>query len=152
MSLIAVFVVAAVVLLAVLVGAAVPPLLQLRSTLKSLEVFLDETRPRLHVALDQVTEATGRVNRAAAGLEEGMDKVRGVADKVAALGETLDGVRESVRKVSAAVSAIGPAVVAGFRAFWPAGGDEGPAPETEDASRTCGPETGHPDGYHKETS
>ncbi len=152
MSLIAVFVVAAVVLLAVLVGAAVPPLLQLRSTLKSLEVFLDETRPRLRVALDQVTEATGRVNRAAAGLEEGMDKIRGVADKVSALGETLDGARESVRKVSAAVSAIVPALAAGFRAFWPAGGDEGPAPETVEATRASGPETGHPDGCGKETS
>jgi uncharacterized protein YoxC len=142
MSLIEVFVVAAVVLLAVLVGAAVPPLFQLRSTLKSVQTFLDETRPRLEAALDQATEATTRVNRAAAGIEEGMAKVRGVFDAIAALGETLENARESLRKTATVMSAIAPAIAAGFRAVWPAGDrngkeadDSGSAERSKDGGR-----------------
>jgi uncharacterized protein YoxC len=143
MSAIEIFVAAAVILLAVLVGVAVPPLLQLRSTLKSMAAFLDETRPRLQAALDQATEAAGRVNRAAAGIEEGVERIRGVFDTIASIGETIETARETLRKTAAVLSAIGPALAAGFRVFWPAGGGA-PAPSADPAAaqepQASGPE------------
>ncbi|MBZ5640908.1 MAG: DUF948 domain-containing protein [Acidobacteriia bacterium] len=126
MSVIEIFVVVAVILLAVLVGVAIPPLLQLRSTLKSLEVFLDDTRPRLRATLDQANEAAGRVNRAAAGIEEGVVRIRGTVEAVASLGETLRSVQGALRKTAAVASAIGPALAAGIRVFWPTGDETEP--------------------------
>jgi hypothetical protein len=126
MSVIEVFVVAAVILLAVLVGVAVPLLFQLRATLKSLAAFLDETRPKLGAALDQVNDVTGRIGRAAAGVEEGVLKVQGMLETLASFGETLAGARETLRKTTALVSAIGPALAAGVRAFWPGRRDGAP--------------------------
>jgi ABC-type transporter Mla subunit MlaD len=146
-----VFVVAAVILLAVLVGTAVPLLLQLRSTLKSLAAFLDETRPKLVAALDQVTEATGRIGQAAAGVEEGMGKIRGMLDTVAAIGDTLASARETLRKSTAVVSAIGPALAAGVRAFWPVGvGGAGVPPEDSPAAPE--PQASGPEPPSEETS
>jgi ABC-type transporter Mla subunit MlaD len=130
MSLTEVLVVIAVILLVVIVGAAVPPLLQLRSTLKSLATFLDETRPKLGAALDQVTEAAGRISRTAAGIEEEMGKFRGVIDTIAAFGKSLEIARENLRKTTTVMGAIGPAFVAGLRALWPAGGGV-PAPAAD---------------------
>jgi uncharacterized protein YoxC len=147
MSIIEVFAVAAVILLSVLVGVAIPSLLQLRSTLKSLQALLDETRPKLGAVLDQATEAASRVNRAAAGIEEGTGKIRGAVDSIAGLVATVESVREPVRKTAAVLSAVAPALLAGFRAFWPAGdpdshpaAEPGGSPESKESESDRSPE------------
>jgi hypothetical protein len=150
MSLTEVLVVIAVILLVVIVGAAVPPLLQLRSTLKSLATFLDETRPKLGAALDQVTEAAGRISRTAAGIEEEVGKFRGVIDTISAFGKTLEIARENLRKTTAVVSAIGPAFAAGLRAFWPAGGGAGGPPADSPAAQE--PRASSPEPSMEKTS
>jgi uncharacterized protein YoxC len=129
MSLLEIFAVIAVGLLAVLVGVAIPAVLQLRSTLKSAETFLEETRPKLKSVLDQAGEAAGRVNRAAAEIEDGVGRLRGVIDTVGALGDSLERARVSLRKATAVLSSIGPALAAGFRSFFLASDETPPAPE-----------------------
>ncbi len=141
MSLLGICVIVAVVLLGVLVGTAVPALLQLRSTLKSLETMLEETRPRLNVVLDQAAEATSRVNRAAVALEEGMVKVRGVLSALESLGTALDTLREALRKAVTVVTGIGPALYAGFRLFFTPK-DAEPSPAAEGGSAGTGEVSG----------
>ncbi len=140
MSLIEVSVVVVVVLVAVLVGTAVPALLQLRSTLKSLDTLLNETRPRLNAVLDQAAEATSRVNRAAVALEEGMGRVRGVLNALESLGTVLETARDAVRKTVTVATSIGPALYAGYRTFFaskdaePSSAAEGGSAEASEAS------------------
>lgn len=141
MSLIEVSVVVVVVLVAVLVGTAVPALLQLRSTLKSLDTLLNETRPRLNAVLDQAAEATSRVNKAAVALEEGMGRVRGVLGALESLGTVLETARDVVRKTVTVATSIGPALYAGYRMFF-SSKDAEPSPAAEGASDEAGETSG----------
>jgi hypothetical protein len=62
---------AALLLLALAVGAAIPALLQLRRTLRSAEVFFESTRTSLVDTLDEVRSAAARI-RTIAGYIEGV--------------------------------------------------------------------------------
>ena len=61
----------AVVLFALLVGVAVPALLQLRRTLRRAEVLLETIGPKLDAALDGASGAATRLRAVAGHLEEG---------------------------------------------------------------------------------
>ena len=59
----------AVVLLALLVGAAIPVLYQLYRTLSRARALLDTAGPRLEKAFDQVGQAADRLNGIGSSLE-----------------------------------------------------------------------------------
>lgn len=123
---------AIVVLLALLVGAFFPVLLQVRSTLRALErqlvsKRLEETLSDLHVAA-RGFRVLGQQ------LEAGERQVADVLQAVQELGQTVRGVRESVKVVSALGAALGPAVAAAIRAFQQRGDDStGSEPAAEPA-------------------
>ena len=124
----------AVVLLAVLVGALVPVLFQLRRTLQSAENVLNTTGPKLDRTLDEVGEAAARVNRLGKSLEKDAEGLGVFADAAAGLGRSMKQAQESLRLMTAVGAAVGPAIAAGLRAlFAPAGGREGQASRAEDA-------------------
>jgi uncharacterized protein YoxC len=102
-------------LLAVLVGVAVPVLLQLRSTLATAEKTLESTGKRLDVALTELTETLGRVNKAAGELERGTQKLVPVFDAIHGLVEGFQKVKSSLFTVAAIGASIGPMMVAGMR-------------------------------------
>jgi uncharacterized protein YoxC len=104
-------------LLAVLVGAVIPVLYQTVQTLRSARQFLDVTGKRLDEALREFTEATTRINRIAATVEEEGQRLRPAIEAVASIGKTVEKVRDSVRIASVAVTALAPAFLAGMRAF-----------------------------------
>ena len=105
----------AVVLLAVLVGAVVPVLLQMRRTLQSAENVLKSTGPKLDRTKD--AEGLGVFTDAAAGL-----------------GRSLKQAQESLRVMTAVGAAVGPAIAAGLRAlFAPDRGDDARSPRAEEA-------------------
>ena len=106
-----------VILVAVLVGAAVPVLVQLRSTLRSAQQVLDRVGPRLESALTEVTEAADRLNRMASEFEERAKKAKPLFDAAADLGEQLTRLRGSLSTVAALGSALGPALAAAVKAF-----------------------------------
>jgi len=115
----------AVVLLAVLVGALIPVLIQLRRTLQSAENVLNTTGPRLDRTLDEVSEAASRVNHLGRSLEKDAEGLRVFTDAAAGLGRSLKQAQESVRVITAVGAAVGPAVAAGLRAlFAPERGDD----------------------------
>lgn len=105
------------VLLGVLVGAAVPVLLQLRRTLRTAETFLEATGRRLDRTLDETTRAAERINRFAGELESGVEHARALFDAARELGETVHALRDGARQLSIVGSAIGPALSAAIQAF-----------------------------------
>ena len=106
----------AVGLLAVLVGAAVPVLIQLRKTLATVETTLQSTAQRVDAALAGLTETLERVNKAAAELERGAQKMASLFEVLGGIGDALGKVRSSVGTLAAIGASVGPIVVAAVRA------------------------------------
>jgi uncharacterized protein YoxC len=106
----------AVGLLAVLVAAAVPVLIQLRRTLATAETTLQSTSRRVDAALDGLTETLDRVNKAAAELERGAQKMSSLFEVLGGLGDALGKVRSSVGTLAAIGASVGPMVIAAVRA------------------------------------
>src|SRR5207247_5384196 len=112
------------VLLAILVGAGVPALVQLRRTLQSAQTFLDSTGKRLDRTLDEVTDAAARINRLGKSLEKDAEGLGVFTDAAAGLGRSLKQAQESLRVMTAVGAAVGPAIAAGLRALFAPGGDD----------------------------
>lgn len=117
--------IAVVILLAILVGTAVPVLIQLRQTLKTLQTFLQQTGKRLDEALDEITEAAERVTKLGKELEEGASRMRFLFDVAGDLGNSLAKLRDGVNTATLAAGAVGPAVVSAVKSFFKR--DEEPA-------------------------
>ena len=138
----------AVVLLAVLVGAVVPTLIQLSLTLSHTRRFLDRTGLRLDRTLHEVSEAASRVNRVGSGLEDSALKLQGLFEAAGEMGRSLDNLRKNVHTAAAVGSAVGPAIAAAIRALWSRDGAEAD-PAKEPAAEPSGesarpPETTRP--------
>jgi uncharacterized protein YoxC len=102
-------------LFAVLVAVTVPVLLQLRRTLEATQKTLESTGQRLDVALTELTQTLGRVNRAADELERGGRKIAPLFDALHGLAEGFVKVKASLATVAAVGAAVGPMLVAGLR-------------------------------------
>jgi ABC-type transporter Mla subunit MlaD len=98
---------------ALLVGALIPVLLQLRSTLRGIEVDLHETSGGLAPVLEDLRATTHRLRLVADGLEGRERDVGEAVHSAADLGRTLDRMRHTTQ-IATAVAA---AVAAGIRAF-----------------------------------
>jgi uncharacterized protein YoxC len=103
-----------VVLAAVLVGVAVPVLLQLRKTLKRAEDTLESTGRHLNDALDQLSITLERVNKASQELERGMNRVSSLLAALGGIGDALGKVRSTLGTVASLGSILGGAFLAAF--------------------------------------
>jgi uncharacterized protein YoxC len=103
-----------VALAAVLVGAAIPVLVQLRRTLKTTQDTLEMTGRHANDALARLTETLERVNRAADGLEHGVSKVSSLLEVLGGLGDALSKVRSTVGAAASMGSIVGSALLAAF--------------------------------------
>jgi hypothetical protein len=119
--------IALVVLAAVLVGAAIPALVQARATLRTLESALRRSGPRLDEALGAATGAAGRLDRLVARLEEG-GRIEELVEGIAAASRMVSQLRDTVRVASAVGAAVGPAIAAAIHAFRDGGQAATPAP------------------------
>ena len=111
-----------VVLLAVLVGGLVPVFYQTILTLKSARRFFDTTGPGIGKALRDFGETAERLNRIGAGLEEHGARLKPLVDTAAGIGQTLHGMRQSLRSAGVVLGALSPALLAGVSAFFAARG------------------------------
>jgi len=107
---------AVVVLLAVLVGAAIPALASLAGALRSVRRTMDRSGAQLAEALVAVTSAVERIDRLASRLEEGR-RIETLVESVTALSQTVNHFRDVVRTASAVGAAVAPAVGAAVRAW-----------------------------------
>jgi hypothetical protein len=110
------WVLALVILMAVLAGAAIPALVQARATLRALEKVLQRSGPRLDEALAATTAAAGRLDRAVVRLEEG-GRLDRLVDGVASASRAVSQLRDGVRVASAVGAAVGPAIAAAVHAL-----------------------------------
>ena len=108
--------IALVVLAAVLLGAAIPVLVQMRATLRAMEKALQRSGARLDEALGATTAAAGRIDGLVARLEEG-GRIEQLVDGIAAVSRMMSQLRDTVRVASAVGAAVGPAVAAAVHAF-----------------------------------
>ena len=108
--------IALVVLAAVLVGAAIPALVQARATLRALESVLRRSGPRLDEVLGAAAGAAGRLDRLVSRLEE-HGRIEQLVDGVAAASRAVSQLRDTVRVASAVGAAVAPAIAAAVHAF-----------------------------------
>lgn len=114
-----------VVLLAVLVGAALPVLFQLYSTLRVARGLLLRLGPKLDGTLTEVREAGQRLNRVGSELESSVRRAKLLLDVAGDLGEVMRGLRDSLKMASALAGSLGPALAAAIRALTERGSGEG---------------------------
>ncbi len=132
---------AVTVLLAVLVGAALPVLVQTWAAVRSARVVLERNSERLDRALEALSATAVRVDRVAARLEDGR-RLEHFVDALTALSESVNQLRDTARVAAALGAALGPAVGAAVRAWraphvegapaGPAGDGESPSPPEEE--------------------
>lgn len=128
------------VLAAVLTGALLPLVFQLRATLRSVQVTLDGAAPKLNLTLDELLLTTREARLAVGTINENRPQLQSFVDAAVSLTETMTQLQASVRTASTIGAAVGPAVVAAFHAFRairaedavnsrsePSGADESPA-------------------------
>lgn len=108
--------IALVVLAAVLVGTAIPVLVQYRATLRAMEKTLQRSGPRLDEALGATIAAAARIDALVVRLQEG-GRIEQLVDGIAAVSRMLSQLRDSVRIASAVGAAVAPAVAAAVHAF-----------------------------------
>lgn len=103
--------VALLVLAAVLVGVAIPTLLQLKATLRALELATARTGPRLDEALATVHGVATKVDALVVRIGGGA-RLEALAEGVAEVGQAVKQLRHTVRVATAVGAAVGPAVAA----------------------------------------
>lgn len=108
--------VVAVVLVAVLVGAAIPVLLQLRRTLRTMETFLETTGVRLNHALDEASEAAVKIQLVTGHIEGGVAELQKLLGAAGSVAESLGELRDSLRGLLGGIAAIGPAIAGAIHA------------------------------------
>ena len=128
---------AVVVLLAVLVGAAIPLAASLGGTLRAARQAMDRSGPRLAEALSALRSASERIDRLASRLDEGR-RLESLFESVTSLSQTVDQLRDVVRVASAVGAAVAPAVGAAVRAWRETRHEEEPGPDGQAEPRAKG--------------
>ncbi len=109
--------VAALVLLGVFAGAALPALWELRSALKAARGVLGTTGKRLDKALDAWTETATRINGIAAELNDGTNEVKNFLTATGDLAATVQALLHQIGVAASIGAAVAPAFAAGLQAF-----------------------------------
>jgi ABC-type transporter Mla subunit MlaD len=112
-----ILVVTVVVLMAILVGAGVPALLQLRRTLRTAETFLETTSAHLNRALDEASEASAKLRLAAGRVERGAAELQKLFGAAGSVADSLGELRESLRGILGVAATIGPAIAGAIQAL-----------------------------------
>jgi uncharacterized protein YoxC len=105
------------VLLAVLVGASLPVLFMIFSTLGSTRQLILRLGPRMDAVLKEVQETTVRMNSATVGIDESAQRAKKLLDATGDLGESVQKLNQSLKPAVALGSVVGPAVAVAIKAF-----------------------------------
>jgi hypothetical protein len=135
----------AVVLLALLVGAAIPVLYQMYQVLRRARAALDTAGPRLERTLDQVGQAASRLDRIGSALETQAQTLKPLFEAASMLRRSIDRSGKWLGTAMTLGGAAGPAVIAGVRAFF-SGAEDRQNTDGHSAHRTS-----NHDSHNKET-
>jgi ABC-type transporter Mla subunit MlaD len=108
-------VIAGLVVVALLAGAALPVLAQARVSLRALQRAVEEAGPRLNRTLDDVSEVAVRLRRELAAFDKGGERVASALTAVDDLGRAALELRKTVRVAAAIGAAVGPGIAAAVR-------------------------------------
>ena len=92
-----------IVLLILVALLAIPGMLALlerRSTLRELRVFLQDTGGRVNPTLDEARKALEDLNRASASVQQGADRLRELAENLAGFGAAVNSVSTGIRRLT----------------------------------------------------
>jgi uncharacterized protein YoxC len=106
-----------VVLLGVLVGAVIPVLFQLYSTLRVTRNLLARLGPKVDGTLAEVREASRRLNRVGSSLEQSTKRVQILLEAVGDIGDSVGKLRDSLKTATAVGASLGPAIAAAIGAL-----------------------------------
>jgi hypothetical protein len=106
---------ATMVLVAVLVGACLPVLLQLFLTLGATRRLLQRVGPKLDGTLAELHETSRRLNRATTGFDESAQRARAFLDATGDLGRSVQQIHRSLRPAVLLGSALGPALLVAIK-------------------------------------
>jgi ABC-type transporter Mla subunit MlaD len=91
------------VLLALLVVPGVLALVELRTTLREIRVFLQDTGGRLNHTLEQTGKVLEDLNRASASVQQGADRLSALTEELAGFGTAVHAVGDGIRRFSEGV-------------------------------------------------
>jgi uncharacterized protein YoxC len=128
-----------VVLLAVLVGAAIPVLSQLRSTLVTARRTLERLGPETDRTLTEARKAASRIERLCGQFEQGGEGLVKLMHELGGVGAALGKLRHSMHTAAAVGGALGPAVVAALGALGRGGREDTEAEPPAQAEEETGP-------------
>jgi uncharacterized protein YoxC len=106
-----------VVLLGVLVGAVLPVLFQLYSTLRITRNLLARLGPKVDGTLAEVREASRRLNRVGSSLEQSTKRAQVLLEAIGDIGDSVGKLRDSLKTASAVGASLGPAIAAAIGAL-----------------------------------
>jgi hypothetical protein len=116
--------VALVVLVALLVGALIPLIVQLYGTLRTARAVLDKSAKDIEAAMVAIHNTSTRLDRLGAALEKD-GKIDDIVDGVASAAHMLNQMRGTMQVAGTVSAAVVPAVLAAVRA-WKGAMDEDP--------------------------
>jgi len=105
------------VLLAVLIGACLPVLVQLALTLAATRRLLERLGPKLDGTLAELHETSRRLNRATTGIDESAQHARAILDAAGDLGQTLQQLNRLLRPALVVGGVLAPAVIVAIKAL-----------------------------------
>jgi len=129
------------VLLAVLVGASLPVLFMIFSTLGSARQLIQRIGPRIDAVLKEVQETTVRLNSATVGMDESAQRAKKLLDATGDLGESVQRLNHSLKPAVALGSVVGPAVAVAVKSFLDRQTRAGSPDGAEDRDRAAQAET-----------
>jgi uncharacterized protein YoxC len=129
------------VLLAVLVGACLPVLFMVFSTLGSVRRLIEQIGPKADAVMKQVQVTTERLNSATTGMDESAQRAKKLLDATGDLGESVQKLNQSLKPAVALGSVVGPAVAVAVKSFLDRTAQCGCPDDTEGQDRTAEAET-----------
>jgi hypothetical protein len=134
--------VALVVLVAVLVGALIPLIVQLYGTLHTLRTLVEKSAREVEAGVQSIHRTADRIDRLGAALEKD-GKMTTIVEGVASAAQMVNQLRGTMQVAGPIAAAVVPAVMAGVRAWKgamqedpsPGAPEEHPAPESSPHER-----------------
>lgn len=106
-----------IVLVALLIGASIPVLVQLRATLKATQKGLEALRQRLDTILEDSQVVAKRLARVSDGLEGGEDSIRDLMLAIRRVSGVMNRSSSWIGIASSLGAAVGPSVAAAVQAY-----------------------------------
>jgi hypothetical protein len=134
--------IALVVLVAVLVGALIPLIVQLYGTLHTLRTLVEKSAKDVEAGVQSIHRTADRIDRLGAALEKD-GKMTTIVEGVASAAQMVNQLRGTMQVAGPIAAAVVPAVMAGVRAWKgameadppPAAAEDRPAPESSPHER-----------------